>query len=977
MAIDQNKTGLQPGSQIGPDQSSPLTSPSTPVGASIGGANEDSAKMAGTPAQTTRAQLDRVEPPKTLEELVRETDKQPLLTEDIGEQRKQQVTQLTQAFPALANLDTQFRELVMDALISRNASLGSALSEDTVRRLLPADATEATVTALLNELRAVDEEGRILSYIDNLRAGNDSDPELSRIFKEYNIKPNTAYEILDPTASLTQQMLDNLDIEVTLGTLVDQVGVLGLGVENEQEYLETNFGPGWRDLNWAEVKSAISSLRREFRDVYELRQIINNPGAPAWARDLAKRTLRELGAVGVITAEDKLNNLELQIADGDTITIGDQTFTIEEMTDDPAFVEKIVQTLNDPVALKNLQENPDTANLATWAIANANMLERQYALHGGGDAFSAVDSELAGGLDFDSLLTEEDTEFQTLKEEGIPSEFIFATVGGGDLTPEEVTQVRIAYAQDNAYRQGFSVFSSQQLSVLGLDLNSAAPLNLSAETRWLANMLAPEITTRQNPDGTVTIIENTKFVPTNLIAFVSAVTELVALTPRDQQGMQIVNLLNEDSWNMVRGMSDPEQIKNSLGVITQFSPSNIVDATGNLDITFVQENILPAGDITLQQFTGSSPLPSYTPEGMDSLVLDRVYDPATGQWSDSKDFGAIEIPSVSFPPELSWVDKDGDGKIDKDVLSTAASLMREGEELNPWKVAEVSEQLKEALELVNAALEKERDKQVQAYLDAKNLAESQEEFEKAQEEVNALFPKDEKGNLLPPTQSPLSIMLEDSFKDSVRGLGLRPETEAWLNNYIAIFRGEIEAGTGLVGPSQMFANELMGAPYYDAEGNAYTISADERAQIVAAITGDWEEVSKYYQPVPEMAASFDASKLTAKYPQLGAWWDSLSNPDTQKLSYIAEISYSTTRSSFFGLITSKQSGVNKIKFPLPDLKTLLPYGPNTGRRRYELMEHIANGNVEIKTDHNNNSPIFTIFVNGEIFYRITAQEVTR
>lgn len=132
-------------------------------------------------------------------------------------------------------------------------------------------------------------------------------------------------------------------------------------------------------LNFRSLREAIDKWQKdEFKDVAALQATLRDPLASKARQKLALQELRRLGQIGVTGAEAKINDIQAQMADEDTVKIGNEEFTVEQLFSDPA---KLLQ-------LQTWVDNPETApaELKTWLQQNQNGIQLQIQRLMGGSA---------------------------------------------------------------------------------------------------------------------------------------------------------------------------------------------------------------------------------------------------------------------------------------------------------------------------------------------------------------------------------------------------------------------------------------------------------------------------------------------------------------------------------------------------------------------------------------------------------------
>lgn len=733
--------GLAPGEEIKGSSIKgvqPITPTTTPVGQAIGGASEDQAKMAGTPAQTTKSLLDRVDAPTTTEDRIEQEEiaRQPS-QEEIDATTK--YDQTIAAYPALTQLDEQFREEVINGLMAQSSELGPSLSTETVSSLFPEDTPSTVIAAFVEELREFDtvKDGtnQILKFLQEATSVKSSgNQEIRAIFDKYNLDVSQASKLLDPTESLMTTLLENSKTEVTLEQVINATGRIPISVPalpgqekpTEEEYLETLLGSGWRQMTWTQVKEALLNMQASFTDVYQVRAAKDNLALPLWARNMAVETLKTLGMQGALRAEEKINNIELQITDGDSITIGDQTYTIEEIVDNPEFAKTVVGALNDEAQLKALIEDPDTKEFGLWISANAEALRSEYQYYTAGDTaaqdpFSAVTGDAVGDIDYDSFFEDETgTEVTTLTGEGISTQFIFNTVGRGDVTAEEMEQVRAAWAYREKVTNTLSTagIPNETLAMLGLDLTSMRPVRETSELSFILENVDPET-------SKLTEADRVKF-----IEFVKAAGTVAGSKTRDEEGFKVSNYVNDYTWRLLKG-ADPKDYPALLEFQATTNPEDIVGADGKITQTYLSD-AMPEG-FTVSQILGTGE----TTTGIEETIL--VWSPADNKYIEQS-LSTVKVqPLVKrgltrnlkpfkrslFVGELAWLDTDGDGIIDEDAPQKIADAAANGDLIT---AAKLTASFKEAVGMVKDNLNLQIE-------NAKQQAENQTKAVSAAEEI--------------------------------------------------------------------------------------------------------------------------------------------------------------------------------------------------------------------------------------------------
>lgn len=355
--------------------------PTSPLGMQAVGGSQDIAKMAGTPNQV-RA---------TIRETLKErTDVRDVMGEaERGSERKrfdvERIQQQLQSLTGLGSLDNRVAEAVRARLTSTTGiefknEVDRAAVEQVMRTsgLTTDSASVDGVIAALVQLRdnmtpdnvaAMLKKLGISATIDDGAAGLAQKLVQSGVFKQASID--------DVKSRLSQQLENVKNFKIKdLGTVDDTgkvvYGNLDFDPKNAADALgltEEQMG----NLTLAEAKAMLASYRqRSFADVDELRDLVANPFATQGQKDFARKRLAELGAIGVTSLEEKNDDLQAQMEQGDTVQVGNRQIRVTELTTDPTYRATIATALSSPEELEKLRLTDP--KLADWIDANKKAL---------------------------------------------------------------------------------------------------------------------------------------------------------------------------------------------------------------------------------------------------------------------------------------------------------------------------------------------------------------------------------------------------------------------------------------------------------------------------------------------------------------------------------------------------------------------------------------------------------------------------
>ncbi len=118
------------------------------------------------------------------------------------------------------------------------------------------------------------------------------------------------------------------------------------------------------DAKFADIKKQVETLQiQNYSNASQLKQTIADPLASPAEKMEAHRRLRELGYIGVRSAEAKINDLQAQIEDGDTVMVGGKPVPIDDLLNNSTMQHIISQALKDPEFMKQLEQTqPQLAN---------------------------------------------------------------------------------------------------------------------------------------------------------------------------------------------------------------------------------------------------------------------------------------------------------------------------------------------------------------------------------------------------------------------------------------------------------------------------------------------------------------------------------------------------------------------------------------------------------------------------------------
>jgi hypothetical protein len=358
------------GEELARQQGLPAAPP-TPLGAQGIGASQDVSKMAGTPNQ--------------IRGMVQGTLKERLRTKDLMQESERNGARGRFTVESL-----QEKMNVLEGLGSLDGRIQTAVQtkiSSTENVAVPNPVNKAAVTAHLSSLGLTDQASidKAMTALDKIKKMDASPADITAALDALKL----GGAITDSTTSLADKfgkfftqadvgtiktqmatVLKNFsemkmsDLPEALSQFVDQQNDVSdvpaiLGVSDEA------FGK----MTLGEVQAQLKAWKnRSFQDVDALRSVLDDPTYSMTEKDYARQRLAELGAIGVTSIEQKANNLEAQVAEGDTVIVGGQAVKVSELMSDPKLKGVIATALESDEELTKLAGIDK--GLADWITRN-------------------------------------------------------------------------------------------------------------------------------------------------------------------------------------------------------------------------------------------------------------------------------------------------------------------------------------------------------------------------------------------------------------------------------------------------------------------------------------------------------------------------------------------------------------------------------------------------------------------------------
>jgi uncharacterized protein YheU (UPF0270 family) len=379
--------------------------PTSPLGMQGLGASQDVAKMAGTGEQV-RAVL--------RETLKERTDTRDVMGEaERGGARKRYDVQTIQStlssLGGLGSLDNRVADKARAIITGEGAvpdftnQLDLKNLEEQIKvnnPLITPEALEAAKTNAQTALLALRDNkntNTVVAVLNSLGIKatiNDTASELATklaatgVFKqatERDIK-NAMNATAETTAGIKIKDLTEVDFDK------QAVATILFGGESDKEKVDAL--AKLEKMTLGEVKAQLAAYRSEtFTDLDELREAVANPFSSQSQKDFARKRLAELGAIGITSVEQKANDIQAQMEQGDTVKVGNKQVQVEEIMTDSTLRLTVATALSSPEELDKLRKTDK--ELADWVEKNQQALQSvKNQLTAGLGAFAAKQKEI-------------------------------------------------------------------------------------------------------------------------------------------------------------------------------------------------------------------------------------------------------------------------------------------------------------------------------------------------------------------------------------------------------------------------------------------------------------------------------------------------------------------------------------------------------------------------------------------------------
>lgn len=301
--------------------------PTAPLETGVIGGNEHQAKMAGTPNQTVSALRQTLREPEMLSTRMRQT--QPTRSASAEEQAK---LEKQTTMEKLGSLDSRVQSMVESKLAApgEQVDLLANIEDPDVRVLANPNATPDQINTAVSNINK--KEGRDLT--NSLTA--------DEILSQYGLKDVGIEAASDIAAGYTQSLED-------LGVTDEDFASMGFSGANEVADLLGMSPEELAGMSYEDFANTIQQeIDNEYSQVENLQALLNDPNlGPAERADI-RAQLKELGAVGIRSAESEAEQLAQDIQEATTVEIMGEEMTVNDMLNSDFVSGLIANYLTDP-----------------------------------------------------------------------------------------------------------------------------------------------------------------------------------------------------------------------------------------------------------------------------------------------------------------------------------------------------------------------------------------------------------------------------------------------------------------------------------------------------------------------------------------------------------------------------------------------------------------------------------------------------
>jgi len=696
-----------PTDAVAPTQS--LTSDQGPVtdpaGIVAAGGTPDQAKMAGTPAQVqsnaaqqqreqqqqqeAQQQQQQAEQQRLAGQTLQQTQRYQQATET-PTQTQQRAMQIAETLNVLGPVKSRVQSLIQDQLqAAQTASASLELNEQALGTIQDPE-KRAQAEASLKAYMADPSQENLKNVYEAVGSQNTED--LQKFFST----PEGAVQEAFKDAFQVSPTLESLDLAAS--------GMDTAAIAKELGIPESQL----KGMTLDQLNQQIDAVEAaELNRTEQLQAQLQDPSLSPAMREAVVKELQQLGATGVIGAEQQVQQVQDMIDSANTVNIMGREMSVEELLSDDGMSALIAQASTDPEMLDALKNDPQYAALAGWVEENKSAMA----------ALSEGYEER--GEDF----VETQESYSKLKESlGKDGADLLKSIYGGDLadvaTAGEMSDIKAKLEDTPLYRVLTAKGNEEYAAMLKSDpelakkfmdsgfedteLEYVFDVKQKMDEGGYSTTLIDDLLGGKSPEGGFVFDQEgmNTLRKSDLIERVDKISPSVMAGAQEAQdaakkaGLEDGPVLSLDDLETINDADDPDGIMNDVsGQITAKSEFDdkykVKDEDGNLvfDSNKIMEDLFGFAPVSYQDLQISLESPDLSEENKNKLlaVFDADGDGNISQ-AELEDTAAGDKLAEQFGLDASVqdiIDKGGDWEI--------GSVPKLGVTKGAWAAAETAD----------------------------------------------------------------------------------------------------------------------------------------------------------------------------------------------------------------------------------------------------------------------------------------------
>ena len=367
--------------------------PLTPMGADELGATAKSADMMGTPAQVkANIQMQEAAQEQRLKQQEKEAaaEEQRLAGQTLTQQQRYGQPSPTEQQEAAANIAETMRTLGpvqsrVQGLIqlrlntAQQQQATTSVDEGSVKSFMTANEiaipNNFDVTSELNDLRTAIANQDAEDYGTALQ--NLYDVIIPDALKDTTLQDKFASFIKDSFGTAQGAIEDVADKAISAdGAKLSELKLSSIGIDLKAVAKALQISEDeLNNFTLEDLNAAIDAVEaQELGRVEELQNMLKDPTLTTSMRQAIYDELRQLGAAGVIGAEQDIVNLQTQIDEANVIELFGEEYTLEEALSDEGISDLIAKAAVDDDLLAEMKKDPKYQSLAQWVESNRQLV---------------------------------------------------------------------------------------------------------------------------------------------------------------------------------------------------------------------------------------------------------------------------------------------------------------------------------------------------------------------------------------------------------------------------------------------------------------------------------------------------------------------------------------------------------------------------------------------------------------------------